>query len=210
MLRGCSSSCWCGPSRRSTRSRRRSASRMMTWVYSASSSFGQFPGQQLRRAAHAAQRVLDLVRQAANDRPGGLLGVQQALLPADLQQAVHRLQLHQQAADLVAGHRGDDEVDMDFLAGVQGQRHAAARQGAPAGENLLQVCQPVPGSQYQLPGVQPQAARGGGFQQGLAGCVQAGDPQVGVQCQNPGADIVQNVLVLLPSLPHIRTPYCAP
>jgi hypothetical protein len=53
---------------------------MMTWVYSVSSGDSQVHRQQLRRAADAAQRVLDLVRQVADQLLGGLRLAQRALL----------------------------------------------------------------------------------------------------------------------------------
>ena len=70
----------CGASRRSTSACRRSASWMMTWVYSVSSRRVDLHLQQLRRAADAAQRVLDLVRQVADQLLVGLRLVERALL----------------------------------------------------------------------------------------------------------------------------------
>jgi hypothetical protein len=51
----------------------------MTWVYSVSSRAVDLHRQQLRRAADAAQRVLDLVRQVADQLLVGLRLVDQAL-----------------------------------------------------------------------------------------------------------------------------------
>jgi hypothetical protein len=58
---------------------------MMTWVYSLSGLAFQFALQQLRRAADAAQRVLDLVRQVAHQLAVGLLLLGQLLLARGLQ-----------------------------------------------------------------------------------------------------------------------------
>jgi hypothetical protein len=51
---------------------------MMTWVYSRRR-VGQFVFEQLRRAADAAERILDLVRQIADQLAAGLLLLDQAL-----------------------------------------------------------------------------------------------------------------------------------
>ena len=133
--------------------------------------------------------------EAADHGPGGLLGMQQALLPADFQQPVHRLQFHQQPAVLFTSHRGDDQVDMDLLARVQGQRHAATCQRVLACQHLPQTCQPLSGVQHELPGMRPQGARAGRFKQRLAGRIQAGNPQFRIQPQHTGADVIQDVLL---------------
>jgi hypothetical protein len=64
---------------------RRSASLMMTWVYSCSCGLGQFALEQLRRAADAAERVLDLVGEVADQLAVGLLLFGQTLLARRLQ-----------------------------------------------------------------------------------------------------------------------------
>ena len=56
----------CGASRRSTSSCSRSASLMMTWVYSVERARLDLHLEQLRRAADAAERVLDLVGEIAD------------------------------------------------------------------------------------------------------------------------------------------------
>ena len=70
----------CGASRRSTSACSRSASWMMTCVYSPSSALVDLQLQQLRRAADAAQRVLDLVGQVADQLLGDLRLAERALL----------------------------------------------------------------------------------------------------------------------------------
>ena len=52
---------------------------------------GQFPLQQLRRAADTAKGIFDFVGQAAHDRARGLLGIEQVFFATDAQQAIHRL-----------------------------------------------------------------------------------------------------------------------
>ena len=133
--------------------------------------------------------------EAADHGPGGLLGMQQALLPADFQQPVHRLQFHQQPAVPLASHRGDDQVDMDLLARVQSQQHAATCQRVFACQHLPQACQPLAGVQHELTGMHPQGACGGRFQQRLARRIQAGNPQFRVQSQHACADVIQYVLL---------------
>jgi hypothetical protein len=58
--------------------------------------FRQLALEQLRGAADAAERIFDLVGQAAHDGARGLLCAEEVLLAADAQQAVHRLQLDQE------------------------------------------------------------------------------------------------------------------
>ncbi len=59
----------------------------------------QLPVEQLRRAADAAQWVLDLVREVANQLAGGLALVEQALLACDLELLVDMAEFQQQFAD---------------------------------------------------------------------------------------------------------------
>jgi len=57
---------------------------------------GQFLGQQLGGAQDAAQRVLDLVRQAADQVARGVVRGQQSAFPADPQTAVHGQHFNQE------------------------------------------------------------------------------------------------------------------
>ena len=62
----------------------------------------QLPLQQLRRPAQAPQRILDLVRQIAHQRPGGVVLGQNVLLAADSQPPVHLPQFQQQFSGWIA------------------------------------------------------------------------------------------------------------
>ena len=86
----------CGVSRRFTSDCRRSASPMITCVYSIELRAVELAFEQLRRAADAAQRILDLVREAADQVAVRLLLLQQALLARDLQLLVDVAELEQQ------------------------------------------------------------------------------------------------------------------
>ena len=59
----------------------------------------ELPVEQLRRAADAAQRILDLVREVANQLAGGLALVEQALFARDLELLVDMAEFQQQLAD---------------------------------------------------------------------------------------------------------------
>ena len=61
----------------------RSASPMMTCVYSFSAGVRQLALQQLRRAAHAAERILDLVRELADHQAAAVQTRQQIVLARD-------------------------------------------------------------------------------------------------------------------------------
>ena len=71
--------------------------------------------QQLRGPADAAQRVLDFVRQAANQLSAGLVLGQQQFITRDAQVPVQRQDFHQQAVIAVDQHRGDRAVNGDGL-----------------------------------------------------------------------------------------------
>ena len=88
----------CGVSRRLTSDCRRSASPMITCVYSISCGAVELALEQLRRAADAAQRILDLVREAADQLAIRLLLLEQALLARDLELLVDVAELEQQRA----------------------------------------------------------------------------------------------------------------
>ena len=60
----------------------------------------QFLLQQLRRAAYAAQRILDLVREVAQQQAIGLRLVQHLLFARQLERPVDRVELQQQAVSL--------------------------------------------------------------------------------------------------------------
>ena len=61
--------------------------------------------EQLRRAANAAQRVLDLVREAPDELAVGLLLLLQALLARDLQLLVDVAELEQQRGGILVDRR---------------------------------------------------------------------------------------------------------
>ena len=69
---------------------------MMTCVYSVSCGAVELALEQLRRAADAAERVLDLVREVADQLPVRLLLLERALLARDLQLLLDLAELEQQ------------------------------------------------------------------------------------------------------------------
>ena len=73
---------------------------MMTCVYSACCGDDEFASEQLRGAAYAAQRVLDLVREIAYQVAVGLLLFQLPLLAGDLDLLVDLPEFEQQRASL--------------------------------------------------------------------------------------------------------------
>jgi hypothetical protein len=75
---------------------------MMTCVYSRSCGPVELALEQLRRTADAAQRILDLVREVADQFAVGLLLLQQLLLARDAQLLVDRPELEQQR-DSISG-----------------------------------------------------------------------------------------------------------
>ncbi len=92
---------------------------MMTWVYSLQrGGLRQFVLQQLGGAADAAERILDFVRQVADQLAVGLLLLDQALLAGGGQVVLDGLQFEQQAhsgRDFRA-QRGHRAVDVQNLA----------------------------------------------------------------------------------------------
>ena len=84
--------------------------------------------EQLRRAADAAQRILDLVRETADQLAIGLLLLEQALLARDLELLVDVAELEQQrcVAVLDRRHRAGevelalaDDAELDLLLGIR-------------------------------------------------------------------------------------------
>jgi hypothetical protein len=100
---------------------------MMTWVYSVSSRELELHRQQLRRAADAAQRVLDLVRQVAHQFLVGLRLHLRAFLAVVARLLLDLDQLDQHALALVV-HLADDHVHRPLVAG-HGPWAAQAAQG---------------------------------------------------------------------------------
>ena len=122
----------CGVSIRSISACRRSASLMITCVYSA---LLQAPGvavqlalEQLRRAAQAAERVLDLVREVADQLAARLLLGGEALLARLAQLLLDRAQLGEQ--------RQAERVDARHGAR---QRHLGTPAAAGVGDVLRRV-----------------------------------------------------------------------
>ena len=89
----------CGVSSRLTSDCSRSASPMITCVYSISCGAVELALEQLRRAADAAERILDLVREAADQLAVRLLLLEQPLLARDLQLLVDVAELDAAARD---------------------------------------------------------------------------------------------------------------
>ncbi|MNZ69640.1 hypothetical protein D3C78_879490 [compost metagenome] len=83
--------------------------------------FGQFPREQLCGAANPAQRVLDLVGQAAHQHLGGFLLGQLGLFLGDAQQPVAGVHLKQQQGAATAENRRYRIVDGLGLPGQRGQ-----------------------------------------------------------------------------------------
>ena len=119
---------------------------MMTWVYSCRLRPAELALQQLRRAADAAERVLDLVGEVADQFAVGLLLLEQPLLARDLELLVDLAELEQQRAPpdtSIGDHRAVEVQGLDlpargefeFLPGVAPFRspaHCRAPPSAPA------------------------------------------------------------------------------
>ncbi|MCY1433922.1 hypothetical protein D9M71_499640 [compost metagenome] len=89
----------------------------------------QLAGEQLRRAADAAERVLDLVGEAAHQQLGGFLLGQLRLFLGDPHQPVARMHFQQQQGFAAVEDRRHRIVDGDRLAGERGQRRFALGEG---------------------------------------------------------------------------------
>jgi hypothetical protein len=108
---------------------------MMTWVYSRSEGARrQLELEQLGRAADAAERVLDLVRQVADQFLVGLALVEDALLAVELQLLHVLAQLDH---DLAVAGRADDAVHVQRLAAAALQGQVLAQVGILVGQRLL-------------------------------------------------------------------------
>ena len=86
----------------------------------------------MSRTAYAAQRILDLVGQAAHELARRLLYGQLRCLAIDAQKPIQRLHLYEQTAELSDGHRRDREVDAQLLPGCRD-----AKCGLALGEGLF-------------------------------------------------------------------------
>ena len=127
----------CGASRRSTSVCRRSASLMMTWVYSRSCGQvhrRQLEFEQLGRAADAAQRVLDFVRQVADQFLVDLALVEDALLAVELELLDVLAQLDD---DLAVAGGADDAVHVQRFAPAAFEREVLAQVGVLVRQRLL-------------------------------------------------------------------------
>ncbi|MNO89288.1 hypothetical protein D3C76_807670 [compost metagenome] len=75
----------------------------------------------MRRAADAAEWVLDFVCQATHQHFGGFLLAQLGLFLGDAQQPVARVHLQQQQGLALVQNGGDGVIDGDGLPGQRGQ-----------------------------------------------------------------------------------------
>ena len=113
-----------GPDMESTSAVSRSASPMMTRVYSFSAGVRQLALQQLRRAAQAAERIFDLVRELPDHQAAAVETRQQIVLARDALplRGVGQLEQQVRAGDL-AGERRDGHVQGARLARRAGGPH---------------------------------------------------------------------------------------
>ena len=89
----------------------------MTCVYSVQLRALELPLEQLRRAAQAAQRVLDLVREIADQPAAGLGLIEQPLFARDAQLLVQLDELEQKPVEVVDLRRRDGTAHIEaFLA----------------------------------------------------------------------------------------------
>ncbi|MNN15572.1 hypothetical protein D3C81_1286800 [compost metagenome] len=151
----------------------------------------QLAGQQLGGTADAAQRVLDLVGQAAHQQAGGLLLGQLRFLLADAQQAVARVQLEQQQEAAQAGNRRGGVVDRDVLAAGRHQLRFALGERVAAGHRLAQGGEAVGRLVAQFADEQALAALAADAEQHLGGRVHVFQAQFGIQQNDRGGEIVE-------------------
>ena len=155
-----------------------------------------FALQQLGCATDAAERVLDLVRQAADQFAAGLVLREQQFVARDAQVAVQRLQLHQQARLLaederrhgtVHGHRlvADPlhaQLALDEAGGVLQAAAQPGLVGCPMRDRL---------AQGRTNSVLPRDA-----EQVLAGRVQRGDAELVVEPDHRSDQAIEHVFRL--------------
>ena len=99
---------------------------MITCVYSIELRPVELALEQLRRAANAAERILDLVREAADELAVGLLLLVEPLLARDLELLVDVAELEQQAA-IVHVDRRDRAREVQPRLGRRHRARAPAR-----------------------------------------------------------------------------------
>ncbi|MNM90716.1 hypothetical protein D3C81_1029880 [compost metagenome] len=153
--------------------------------------FRQLAGQQLGGAANAAERVLDLVGQAAHQHLGGFLLGQLGLFLGDAQQAVTRMHFKQQQGRAFAEDRRHRVVDGLGLASQRGQLGFALGERVRVLHRLAQGVERLGRFGEQFADELPVAALATDGQEHLRRRVHVLKAQFGVEQDGGGGQVVQ-------------------
>ena len=163
---------------------------MMISVYSRSSSLSSSDCRQLRGAAQAAERVLDLVGKPADHVAGQDLLGDQPLFATDAQMAIDVLQFDdREAAALFVDHRRDRAVDRD-VAAVSRQDHAALGDRRTDGRRAHQVDDRLAMAFHPRVGRFADHVLGTDREQHLRQLVDVVDAEIGIEDQDGGGQVV--------------------
>ncbi|MNF64298.1 hypothetical protein D3C84_460240 [compost metagenome] len=155
----------------------------------------QLAGEQLGGAANAAERVLDLVGQAAHQQLGGFLLGQLRLFLGDAQQPVARMHLQQQQGLAAVEDRRHRVIDGQGLAGDGGQHGLALVERMRLFDRLAQGAQGLARFGEQLADELSMAALAADGQEHFRRRIHVLEAQVGVEQQGGGGQVVEQQAV---------------
>ena len=168
----------------------------MTLVYSLSALVRQLALQQLRRAAQAAQRILDLVRQLPQHHAAAVQPRQHVVLARDAlpRRGVGELQQQVRAGDLAFQRRDGHIHDARFARrGLQVQHQFAIREGLAGLDRAAQDRNQAVGFQQVIAEGPAAALVQADGQQILRGDIGVDRTQLRVQQDDPGRERIQQI-----------------
>ncbi|MNM64417.1 hypothetical protein D3C81_758150 [compost metagenome] len=153
--------------------------------------FRQLTGQQLRRAANAAQRILDFVSETAHQHLAGFLFRDLCFFLGDPQQAIPWMDFEQQQRVAIAEDRRDRIINRQGLAGEGGEHRFALGKRVRLLDRLAQGIQRLGGFGEQLADELPVAALAADGQEHLRRRVHVLKAQFGIEQDGRGGEVVE-------------------
>ena len=153
----------------------------------------QLAGQQLGRTANPAQRVFDLMGQAAHQYLGDFLLGQLGFFLGDAQQAITRVKLNQQPVAFGGNDRGDRVIHHQALAVVQRQLSLTFGKGVAVFDGVMQrfqCCSRIAEEVGDRLLMHPLATD---RQQHFRGRVHKAQAQLAIEQQYGGGQVIENL-----------------
>ena len=158
----------------------------------------QFPFQQLRGAAQAAEWILDLVGQVAHQRPGGVVLGQDMFLAVDAQPPVHLTDFQQQFLWRITLQQGRRRaIDGDDAFRCEGQLQLAFDIGVAVFQAVAQASDEALGADHQLGQRQFVRLAKAQLEQGFRCRVHEGQPQAPVEHHDSDAQTFHDAAIVV-------------